>query len=142
MKTQVATDMIIEAIGPLIHDAERAVWDARNAERRARLLARNDPDLVMAIAPYVNKLADMKTATEIRDFLVSEEIQAVPNVGDKCAVAEYVTSRSGYEVSVTYVSLACKDENSSLWLPHSEAMREFVRNFDLGKYPELVKNDG
>lgn len=66
MKTQ-DRDVIIEAIGPLIHDAERAVWDAiwdaRNAERRARLLARNDPDLVMAIAPYVNKLADMKTAT-------------------------------------------------------------------------------
>jgi hypothetical protein len=123
-------------IGVIEHNNLRVAMLQKN--RREQLMSRNDPDLQMAIEPYFNKLADMTSAEEIKDFLVSEEIKAVPAKRNACAIAVYVQDRSGEpNVEVSYGSTSCKNDARNVWLPHTTAMMLFVKNFDDGNYPEL-----
>lgn len=106
-------------------------------------------DIRLAVTPYLEKLAGFETAEQIRDFLVVEGIKATRGNPYSCAIAEYVYR--GSEVPVR-VSGACTSSASVLssaplsFAPpssatlgtHTDAMCEFVGNFDQNYYPELV----
>lgn len=111
-------------------------------ERRRRQLDLNDPDLMLAIAPYVNKLAEMKSPEEIRDFLVSEGVKARLASGHQCAVAAYIRAATGKTVSVSYGAVNCYEDDRRMWLPlNSTVLSDFIWDFDGGKYPELLDED-
>jgi hypothetical protein len=109
-------------------------------------------DATLAVEPYLRKLQECSSATEIRDFLVSEQIQATPGRVDGCALAAYLREKSGVDVCV---------HGGGVWMPefektisvsvdgslsvaldhfprHTQSMMDFVRNFDNGLYPELT----
>lgn len=96
-------------------------------------------DLEMQVWPYLQKLAAFHSASDIKDFLVSEKIfarQAHPN---HCAIAAYLHRGSGQPVHVSSRSTAICGWNS--FFNHTTAMRAFIRNFDEGEYPELGQPD-
>lgn len=102
----------------------------------------------LAAQPYVDKLAAFQTAQEIRDFLVDEEIKAHPVQARACAIAMYVSRGSGEQVSVARslgVCLAGFVEDRVGKLTEvgacTPAMREFIANFDNGRYPELMAEE-
>lgn len=96
-------------------------------------------ELKLAVEPYLNKLADMKTAGEIRDFLVGEGILAKRGHAQACAIAVYVFQGSGERVSVGTLATCPPGKREGDFLGwHTPAMVEFVANFDFGDYPELV----
>jgi hypothetical protein len=98
-------------------------------------LRANEERCRLAAEPYYQKLAAMESAEEIRQFLVAEEIKALPGVGNKCAIAQYIRNGSGEEVWVNNQTV-----NTPFYVsvgPNTAAMRTFIRNFDRGRYPEL-----
>jgi hypothetical protein len=101
-------------------------------------MERSDPDLRMAIAPYVNKLSEMQDVYEVKDFLVAEGIKATMGNSSYCAVAAYVKEATGENVSATYGAVQCSKEDRNVYLPISPVLKEFMMKFDTGHYPELV----
>jgi hypothetical protein len=105
-------------------------------------------DLKLAVEPYLNKLADMKTPEDIRDFLVGEGILAQRGHARACAIAAYVFRETGQMVAVGNIatcppgkgdtSFAGKMIEGNFLGWHTKAMAQFVVNFDAGDYPELV----
>lgn len=99
-------------------------------------------DIRSAVEPYLRKLADLQTADEIRDFLVTEGVQAVPGNATKCAIAEYLFQASGQVVGVTRKSTVVLADKWARGIgKHTEAMSEFVIRFDHYQYPELVAEE-
>lgn len=96
-------------------------------------------DIRLAVTPYLEKLAGFETAEQIRDFLVVEGIKATRGSTHRCAIAEYVYRGSEVPVRVSCVFTSSASVFSSATLgTHTDAMCEFVGNFDQNYYPELV----
>lgn len=108
-------------------------------------------DMREAVLPYLNKLAAFDTEGEIADFLIQEGVKAVQGNSYKCAIGQYVSGGSGQEVAVSTVGTnvervwttieAGEEVEYCSSYPvgyHTQAMRNFVESFDLGRYPELV----
>lgn len=98
----------------------------------------------MALEPYIAKLSSFTTAGEIRSFLQDEGVKGKCKAVSECALAEYIHRESGYSVHVGKYQIdsvlpindrmpfgrLCKTTN---------AMHDFIRMFDYGFYPELMK---
>lgn len=103
----------------------------------------NKVDLRLAVQPYRDKLAAFETAGEIKDFLVAENVKATATrVSDSpsttCAIAAYLGRESGQRASVTTGRCVALAACSYLDLgDNTPAMRDFIRHFDGGRYPEL-----
>lgn len=101
----------------------------------------NYEDICFAVGPYFNKLAAFRHAEDIREFLVSEGIQALKRDPYSCAIAQYV-EKSGCKVSVdgTHVLTRATNEcvTARIIREATPAMKTFIANFDSGLYPELV----
>lgn len=126
----------------------------------------NYGDVLVAVEPYVGKLAGMRSADEIYEFLAGEGVKADVGQASSCAIAEYVYQKTGVEVAVDYDGVYIPVPNKSdftgkgvkalyyksrdnvteirpvaavaeLTLP----MATFVRFFDNGEYPELVSGE-
>lgn len=100
-------------------------------------------DLRLAVQPYRDKLAAFETAGEIKDFLVAENVKVTATrVSDSpsttCAIATYLGRESGQLTSVTTCRCTALATNSFCDLgDNTPAMRDFIRHFDGGRYPEL-----
>lgn len=126
-------------------------------------------DIRMMVTPYLEKLAGLETSQQIADFLIHESIKARRNEPTSCAIAEYVWRNTGQEVTVDGDDVSCehpqgetskvryestlKSQNALIstvvtiaeeykvisFRRHTDAMIDFIENFDEGMYPELVK---
>lgn len=96
-------------------------------------------DIRLAVTPYLEKLAGFETAEQIRDFLVVEGIKATRGNPYSCAIAEYVYRGSEVPVRVSGVFTSSTSVLGFVTLgTHTDAMCEFIGNFDQNYYPELV----
>lgn len=95
-------------------------------------------DLEMQVWPYLQKLAAFGSASEIKDFLVSEKIFARPAHANHCAIAVYLHRGSGQWVHVSRRNTAIAGCNP--FFNHTTAMKAFICYFDEGEYPELNNN--
>lgn len=98
-----------------------------------------------ATLPYVEKLKTLDTPKKIRDFLLEQDIKARAGSATHCAIGAYV-AESGCVVGVSQnhiyaYTTACEGRSVCVWpviADNSEAMKQFVYDFDDGFYPELV----
>lgn len=95
-----------------------------------------------------DKLAQFETADEIAEFLGGQNIKAVPQSGDRCAISAFMTGSTGMRVftggrSIFIdpprnfdggVRLTDADDYRDLTI----AMQDFVHKYDDNQYPELV----
>jgi hypothetical protein len=105
-------------------------------------------DATLAVEPYLRKIQECSSASEIRDFLVSEQIQATRSRVDACALAVYLRDKSGVDVCVHGGGVWMPEFEKEVLYPgrivakhfprHTHSMRDFLRNFDNGLYPELT----
>lgn len=86
-----------------------------------------------------DKLAGFQVASELADYFKSEGIQGTKAYHDECPIAIWMTKTTGMRTSVAdYVIIL--DSRSQFSANSSPAMIDFMRSFDRGDYPELVKN--
>lgn len=106
----------------------------------------NVDEVRLMVEPYRNKLADFGTAHEIRDFLVEQEVRAInsdqsSSPSSTCALAVYMQRETGHPFTVGLVCMSVKNPTPCGYYvdlgQHTDAMREFISNFDRGDYPEL-----
>lgn len=92
----------------------------------------------LPVEDLVGMLNQCPTATDVAEFLRSEEITGTPHSAYCCPVSSWVSRESGKRVSTaTYVTVWAGGMPGDDYLL-SEAVGVFVRNFDLGDYPDLV----
>lgn len=88
-------------------------------------------------------LHEFETADEIRGFLVSQEIKAIPNDALACAITKYVKSNlpegSRVQSRVDAVNLLGPDMLPIESVVCTNAMFDFMCKFDGNAYPELIK---
>jgi hypothetical protein len=98
------------------------------------------------LLPYVEKLRALHTPEEIRDFLLHEEVKAQQSKATGCAIAVYLFEHTNHVVGVSQNHIyafteALGSQSVCSWpvvADTSEAMKQFVYNFDDGFYPELL----
>lgn len=85
-----------------------------------------------------------RTASELAAFLRDEGIQGVPGHRARCAIAEYLNSHldGDYHTTVSSkVTVRHKYDGAPIACEaHTTTRMAFVVQFDLGLYPELVKD--
>lgn len=109
----------------------RALLEMNPVERDKR----TEKDRV-TVEPYASKLAAMESVEEMRQFFVDEGVLGIPKAGRLCAIAQYISERSGCEVSVTGAirsGVTCQIIGDM-----TGVMVGFMSKFDEGEYPELV----
>lgn len=97
----------------------------------------NEHDALRAAMPYIDKLAAFDTADEIGKFLGAEGITGRIAKSTHCVIAEYIYQGIGQRVEVQTTSLVFRSALQSEFVFHSDAMKEFICEFDEGGYPEL-----
>lgn len=116
-------------------------------------------DVQLTVEPYVAKLTAMTSTNEIADFLVAEEIQAIPGNALACAIAEYLSEQTGFTFRVDRDGIAVMhpqgdvkrsaiDEDGMVYDTqfvkvgdHTSVMKSFMRRFDACCYPELMSGE-
>lgn len=86
-----------------------------------------------------DKLAQFDTPDEIVKYLKFEGIKALRANAKFCAVSEYMKNMTGQDIQTVSLRVYNEDENYSK--PTTLAMCEFIRRFDHGDYPELVREN-
>lgn len=86
-----------------------------------------------------SKLCDMREH-EIVKLMEDEEIKARPNVSNMCAVSLLIRKKTGVsQVDTGYWGIYIESERG---IEHSDALSDFISDFDAGKYPNLVAENG
>lgn len=113
---------------------------------RETILAEKIACVLVAVEPYLEKLAAFDDPEDIRRFLVAEGVRAAVGGPRSCAIAEYVARGSGHRIAIGgtnaydwfHDGIDPSLFRTHIFGEHTQAMKEFVWNFDEGAYPELV----
>src|SRR3954470_10484866 len=93
------------------------------------------------VAGNLAMLCELGSADRIAAYLARKGVKGKRGRPAWCAIAVYLSDRSGTPVGVNreYIDLlvACR----TVKISSPEPLREFVRKFDHGDYPGLVKGD-
>jgi hypothetical protein len=101
-----------------------------------------DLKIYKAVAPLMEKLSWMENAAEIAEHLTREGIKAVRNDPRSCAVARYLQMNTGYTATVVSDSVAVHSRTGRCALmENSSVVKDFIKNFDDGMYPDLEMRD-
>src|ERR1700745_2209626 len=92
------------------------------------------------------KLAQFESAEDLADFFISYQVKAVPSYSDKCAITVWMEGQTGHSIRTNMNSVrAVTDKPGSpletvpgTFNSLTEAMADFVKEFDSGKYPDLI----
>lgn len=92
-----------------------------------------------------SKLCDM-SEHEIVKLMEGEQIKAYPGISTQCAVAAFVSKKTGDVVAVGSMGMgqplsAQPVAKDYAYFPHSPELIRFIESFDMGKYPQLVADD-
>lgn len=95
------------------------------------------------IGVVIDKLHGFETANEIAEFLRGYGIKALPRKASLCAISEFVRVETDHpNVSTTSDSLHVYEDDSKHCVTYksfnTDAMRDFVRRYDLEEYPDLI----
>ncbi|HEY8341445.1 MAG TPA: hypothetical protein VIK75_00340 [Calditerricola sp.] len=97
----------------------------------------------MMVRRALRRLARL-SPKRIARLLAQEGIKGHPGWSHRCAIARYLSREAGCEVLVDFVDedeLVCivdEDYNWPLQIKAPESVKEFVKLFDDGAFPELV----
>jgi hypothetical protein len=94
-----------------------------------------DIDVVM------DKLHNFESADDLAEYFEDYGIIARPRHTRSCAIAQFVSIETGRPIVVAGHALRIEDENGALieYIRHTEAMAQFVQNYDYGRYPNLIE---
>lgn len=90
----------------------------------------------------MEKLQGFETAGDLADYFRDYGIIAQPRNARTCAIAKFVQAETGiYGVVVNTSALRIEDEEGNITecIPHTDAMTNFVEDYDRGYYPALVE---
>lgn len=102
------------------------------------------------LSVVMDKLQGFETAEDLADFFRGYGIKAQPRNARMCAISQFVVEETGLEGIVTNtecVTHYMEDDGNEDYdyeyqaiysSPHTQAMEEFVKNYDRGYYPDLV----
>lgn len=78
---------------------------------------------------------------KIAELLGEEGVTGCVGIPTMCPLAKYVTARLGFtDASVSIARLTCRDMGALVSYDHGPHLRAFVRNFDGGGYPGLIRH--
>lgn len=83
-----------------------------------------------------DKLASLESSQEIADFFVSQNVKALPRWANQCAISQWMLNTTGKATSTTVVDIC--DVKDFVKYPTTDAMKNFIADYDLDRYPELV----
>lgn len=91
---------------------------------------------------HLELLVEMKTSREIARFLESEGVRGVKKIPQICAISVWLTDKvSGITVDTRYSRVTVRELRGleQFRILSTPAMNTFLRAFDRGQYPKLVK---
>lgn len=94
-----------------------------------------DIDVVM------NKLQSLETADELADLFSGYGIKAFPRQPNACAIAQFVKNETGLKIRTNTICTNYENEEGELigeYYYHTDAMKDFIRKYDTGLYPDLI----
>lgn len=102
------------------------------------------------IGEALDKLATLGSAQQVADFLVEQQIKALPGSPDRCAVAVYLMRECDVDDAWVWPGGVMKSAgvvtHMNLGTELMEALpivvTTFARRFDAGEYPELQETRG
>jgi hypothetical protein len=83
------------------------------------------------------KTLDGMTADEIAVFLKKKDVKGSPMLRCHCPIAKYLKRRTGRVHEVTGVGCVREFKKRARYVKASSGVRDFVRQFDRGRYPDL-----
>lgn len=88
-----------------------------------------------------DKLAQFESSYDLAIYLIGEGVQGDMEAADQCALSVWMSAQTGERVLVSTGEMWISDleELDDSRRLHSEAMRDFVFQFDHGEYPDLVR---
>lgn len=101
------------------------------------------PDIpaLPTVGETINKLAALGSSRQIALYLEEQQCAGHRNLAQSCPLARYVSRETGEVVRVG--GLICEYDAAFgvalAFLP--DGVREFVKDFDHGRYPNLIKGD-
>ena len=85
----------------------------------------------------LEKLAEM-SPDDMAAHFDEHQILGVRGVSSKCAVARYIEKETGHR-TIAGANWICLPGRTGLEHPPTTVV-QFIRNFDLGRYPEISEN--
>lgn len=90
-----------------------------------------------------DKLSNFETAQEIREYFNSIGVKGFTCNASKCPIATFFTEQTGEPVLVepSYIARPGKCGDYKVAAQNTEAMTQFIHNFDDWIYPELIHDE-
>lgn len=96
---------------------------------------------MMSFTEAHGKLSAFETADEIAEFLKEQEILAYKQKVFLCAMSKWMSKETGLHVGTVGATIAVVTDGVILEEKIlTEAMKDFVRLFDQGKYPDITRD--
>ena len=89
-----------------------------------------------------DKLSGFETAEDLRKYFISENVTGQKSRAQFCPIAKWMMDQTGMRFVVAgHVSTwDLVQDRLSVEFDHTAATREFMINFDVNQYPELVED--
>jgi hypothetical protein len=105
-------------------------------------VTRDREALQSRVAGNLSMLCALGSADRIAAYLARRGVKAWRRKTAGCAIAVYLLDKSEMHVKVGLESVICVGPLGNISVSNPEHLREFIRKFDNGDYPELDVEQG